>query len=416
MVERYNHYSENLVKYIIYFLPIFIIIGNASINFILAIITLIYFVKCILAKEILYNNFKEYKYFIFFYLYLFLNSFFSENIILSLNRTIPFLKFFIFVLFTKHLLETKKIKIKVLSYIWLTILIILGLDILYQSFFGYNIIGYKSPMLNRNSSFFFDELVAGGFLIGFIFLIIGFQLKKLESNNFVHFIIIFFLFVIFFTGERASFIKYILVIFVCYLFVLGKLSNFRKLIVSLLIVISSIIFINTSSFKDRYLGSISYSPERDLGILNNYFRSQYGSHALSSFYILRDNLFFGVGNKNFRIACLNHKNKVIDYQKKIDPNARVYLDGCSTHPHQIYFEFLSEHGIIGTFFILFILWKIILNKLFSKNCSKINLLALFYIIITFIPILPSGSFFTTFNAFLFWLNYTFYITTFKKEI
>src|SRR5210317_1202647 len=112
MIDRYNYYSENLIKYIIYFLPIFVIIGNASINLILAIISFVYLVNCILAKKILYSNFFEFKYFVLFYFYLIFNSLLSENIILSLTRTIPFLKFFIFVIFLKYFFETKKIKIK----------------------------------------------------------------------------------------------------------------------------------------------------------------------------------------------------------------------------------------------------------------------------------------------------------------
>ena len=47
----------------------------------------------------------------------------------------------------------------------------------------------------------------------------------------------------------------------------------------------------------------------------------------------------GVGNKNYRIETRTNHLKIKNYIP-------------DTHPHQIYFEFLSEHGIIGTIILL----------------------------------------------------------------
>ena len=64
---------------------------------------------------------------------------------------------------------------------------------------------------------------------------------------------------------------------------------------------------------------------------------------LSAYKVFKNYPVFGVGNKNYRVeTCSN--------EKKLN-----YI--CTTHPHQIYFEFLSEHGLLGSailFFILFI--------------------------------------------------------------
>ena len=98
---------------------------------------------------------------------------------------------------------------------------------------------------------------------------------------------------------------------------------------------------------------------------------------------------FGSGPKMFRIKCKNYKNQ--------------YFHGCSTHPHNTYFQLLSETGIIGTltviilfFIILYQYVKIFFSILFNKINNKIVFTKFFLIIsflISLMPIIPSGNFF-----------------------
>ena len=46
-----------------------------------------------------------------------------------------------------------------------------------------------------------------------------------------------------------------------------------------------------------------------------------------------------------------------------------------------------------------------LGKKFYKNNNQYVLTTLLYFIFSLMPILPSGSFFTTFAATIFWINY-----------
>ena len=77
---------------------------------------------------------------------------------------------------------------------------------------------------------------------------------------------------------------------------------------------------------------------------------------------------------------------------------------CSTHPHQLYFEFLAEHGIVGTVILIFILSSLMLSKikiiLSSKNYLQLGCLT--FLLTSFIPLLPSGAFLCRlqFNYFL----------------
>ena len=86
------------------------------------------------------------------------------------------------------------------------------------------------------------------------------------------------------------------------------------------------------------------------------------------------------------------------------------------HPHQIYIEFLAEHGLFGFILLLSILFYLIFKNLkiilMSKNMLQIG--AFSYLLINFIPLLPSGSFFSDFNSTLFWLNFSILYASNKK--
>ena len=81
---------------------------------------------------------------------------------------------------------------------------------------------------------------------------------------------------------------------------------------------------------------------------------------------------------------------------------------CLTHPHQIYIEMLSEHGIIGTAIILliifYLMFRIIRKIIDSKNFIQVGCFA--YLLINFVPLLPSGAFFNNFNLTLFMINFS----------
>ena len=72
----------------------------------------------------------------------------------------------------------------------------------------------------------------------------------------------------------------------------------------------------------------------------------------------------------------------------------------------MYFELLSEHGIFGSIIILYLIYKLILfNFLFRfKELNYIQIGSGIYIILIFLPLLPSGSFFSDYSITLFALN------------
>ena len=96
-------------------------------------------------------------------------------------------------------------------------------------------------------------------------------------------------------------------------------------------------------------------PIKEKGLIETYKGSQQAAHYNAAVEIFKSNLLFGIGNKNFRIECKN--------EKYFNPSYARTEERCATHPHQIYFEFLSEHGIIGTVAILTIIFYSIYKSL-----------------------------------------------------
>ena len=109
--------------------------------------------------------------------------------------------------------------------------------------------------------------------------------------------------------------------------------------------------------------------------------------------MFKDHPFCGVGNKNYRVVTSKYENIKDDYE-------------YSTHPHQIYFELLSEHGAVGTVILLSLIFSMMFKnlKIIILSRNSIQLGCFIYLIINFLPVLPSGSFFGDFNSTFFWLN------------
>ena len=141
------------------------------------------------------------------------------------------------------------------------------------------------------------------------------------------------------TGERSNGLKALigLLIFISFIDYV-KLKN--RLFVFLGIIAIFILLVNFSDYVkyryiDQFYSKIKTQDDRE-NFLNN---SLYIKLYKSGFYVFKNNPWFGVGNKNYRVETC-HTNKI---QKE-------YY--CLTHPHQVYIEMLSEHGIIGTIIIM----------------------------------------------------------------
>ena len=70
------------------------------------------------------------------------------------------------------------------------------------------------------------------------------------------------------------------------------------------------------------------------------------------------------------------------------------------------FEILSELGLVGYILILSNILILIINNLKTKK-NNYTKGAILFILASILPFLPSGSFFTSYGALIFFINYSF---------
>jgi hypothetical protein len=148
-----------------------------------------------------------------------------------------------------------------------------------------------------------------------------------------------------------------------------------------------------------------------------------------------------------RFLVLNNKNETVLYKlqnisqgsmfkyfldntaQQVDKNQKIYSyyehpNGCNTHPHNIYLQFLAELGVVGfiLFSIIFIysLSRVIIlsKKKMTKQLTKIensSILTLLSVVISMIPFFPSGSYFNNWLLIISYLPIGFYLYLIKDK-
>ena len=327
--------------------------------------------------------------------YLIFNSFTSIEFSNSFFRNFGFVRFVIFfAAFNYFFLKFENFN-KILI-VWSVVLTLVVLDIYYESINGKNIIGFGEG--DRIYSFF-NKPIAASYVLAFYFLITGFLIEFFGKKNNTKYIIVAFSIIclasIFLTGERSNTIKAILAFIIFFSFI-DNFSFKEKFISSILItLIFFVIFINSEFLKMRYVGQL-LNKINSKGIINYYYGSNYINLYRSGIEVFKKYPYFGTGNKNYGFETCWDKETY---------NPKYW---CNSHPHQIYFEFLAEHGIIGSIIILFIFFKIFFDLLRQINIAKnkIQFASFIYILIVFMPILPGGAFFGDYLLTLFFINFS----------
>ena len=413
-------------------LPFSIIIGNASININILLIDILFLTYCLKFNEWKWVKRDVFLYLIIFYIFLVLNSFYSYFILFenqknffwnddSIVRSFLFIKYILLVFAFSILLTDDKI-LRLIHKSWLIILTIIILDVFFEKLLGRNILGYVSPDSSRIVSFFKDELIVGALIFCFGYTSTTFFIENNKKNKSILPIILIFLLVpisIFITGERSNFIKS-LFLFLIIIFFLKKNKhnlNYKILLVPVFFIISCfLIFSHTTLNKyteiyKRFL--VQSDVQKEIGeestIWNNSRNIKYFSHYDAAIKIFQNYPILGVGNKNFRKECFKEEYF----------NERILFSNtrCTTHPHQIHFEILSEHGFLGYFMVIaFIMWFIFKNlRIFMRNRNIYHLSNTTYLLIFFTPLLPGAGIFSTLNGTLFWVIFSLVYLDYEKK-
>jgi O-antigen ligase len=287
-----------------------------------------------------------------------------------------------------------------------------GFDICYEYINKKNIIGFQSIDPTRIASFLGKELKIGHFILGFLFISIGYYFEKFKKKSIYYkiagYILLFFLILaLILTGERSNTIKGVICLFLFIIFSKEKIIKYKKTIIAFLISLLCLTYSISDRLKYRF--NVYYQPVKEIGLMNTIKLIKHGAHYHTAIEIFKSYPFFGVGNKNFREECSN--------EKYYDSSYAYAAERCSTHPHQIYLELLSEHGIVGFATILSIIFYILYKsfRIYLRELNLIHLGSIVFVVSTFIPIIPSGSFFTSWGAAIFWINFAIMISYNNKE-
>ena len=403
--------------FLLSFLPISLILGNFAINLNIYLISLFLLYHCYKTKN--WNWIKDdiFKLLIIFYFYLIINSavFYyldatKYNSSDGLFRSLTFIKF-VFLAYAFKLLVTEKNILDNIFKFWCLSISIVVFDVFFENIFGYNILGYSSVDHTRVVSFFRDETVVGALILCFGYVITTYFLNQnlnLKSKIFFNIFLFIVPLSILITGERSNFIKGSIIFFLILLFINKTkiLIKKKQFIIGCIFILLSTIFLNQNFFyKQTETLKRIIKVKNSEKFIDRFKNIHYIFHYNIAFEIFKDFPISGVGNKNFRLVSCNDRKYI---NKAFDFNDQKSYAGCSTHPHQIHFELLAEHGLIGYFFFFYIVFVFLKKNLalFSSSNNIFVFTPAIYLLIYLIPLLPSGSLFSTFNGSMFWIIFS----------
>ena len=478
-----GNYIFNLDRLLIIILPFAFVAGSFFPDLFCVFIGFTFFLYCLKKKD--FSEYKNYiiYFFLIIYIYININSFFSFNKEISFETSLTYIRLILFISAISFFFKKDKDLKYYIFYSFCFCLLLLFIDSLFQFFSGFNLLGFPLHG-SRVSSFFGRKLILGSFvsrLLPFIFaLIILLKIKKKELVILLILLITGLLVIM--SNERLSFIYYCL--FVAYYFFI----NFNKKIIFKFIIIASLFSILIYTFKpstfERFFIHTYNQYKQTNSILSLSYRHK--THFQTAYKMFSDHKLLGHGLKSFRYLCedprysvkdnifldsayyaeadglfnLNYffknnegsyyititKDDVIVSEVKasiyihnlityIDSGKYVYkgqklfsapeyVNGCNTHPHNIYLQFLSELGLLGFIlffmFFIYVLWKLISFsfKNLNKNLTEVEkskVFILFGLFLSMIPILPSGNYFNNWLLIITYLPIGFYLSLIKNN-
>ena len=309
---------------------------------------------------------------------------------------------------------------------------IIFFDVLFQFFYGNNILGFELPY-DRVSSFFGSKLILGSFLFSvfpiFLWLIFFY---KYEIEKIRIFLIIFFslyLICVYLSGERTSIFltalyfislifflpiirKYLILsilflflfIFLTSIFNVGKANTFNRVFVKTFNQFTDQLY---TEEKKGYTQEQLIESRKNIHKHIKIFSNDHNGHFILAYDLFKKKPLFGSGPEGFRYHCRN-----IEFDSEIGI--------CSTHPHNFFFQLLSETGLLGIFFYISILIFIFVKffdaykrdiDLYKKNCFLVISL---YIFFKLFPLIPNGNFFNNWISISIYYFIGFYFYTYKK--
>lgn len=318
----------------------------------------------------------------------------------SLN--IDFLSFlrFVIIFLSISIFLIKKDRFFSLKYYPLIFLnLILFFDTFFQYIFGFNLVGFDKYQSDRLTSFFNDEPIIGSFLMKISLPIIFYLIHNKFKNSYTFSFILISIFCVMISGERMPFLQLCFGILLIFLIKFGL--NFKKITSFIAIfLLGSFVLLNLPNVKERYISTFQgfLSLYQDIKSENQIVHQiskngvyDYYLNFQSGIQLWKKNYFFGNGYRYYNSNC----NTALSDEFNV---------GCSTHPHNIYIEILSDHGVLGL--ALFLLFIIFCSYDYFKNLRDSSSVG-FYItlLVISVPFVTSQSIFSSFYGSIYFLSF-----------
>jgi O-antigen ligase len=382
-------------------IPFFLITGPFLSDLSISLIGLIFLIYCFKKKNFSYFKNKYFFFFLIFWFYLLFNSLINNFNLDSFKISFFYIRYGIFVIAVVALLNFNHKFLKYFFYIIFICFAVLILHGFYQYFFEEN-----GP---RVSSFFGNEKILGSYLIRLLPIFLGLSIFILKKKIFTSLFALVFILsevLIFLSGDRTAFFYLNLSAFFV-LFLSQRLVKIRLLIlISSFLLIVIISFINPTAkirLVDHTLDQMNLlNKKKDEPYF--IFSAEHTNHYTTAYKMFLDNKVLGVGVKNFRNFCSDEKY----YKNK---------SSCSTHPHNTYIQILAETGIIGSLFLIIVLFyfcKYVFKHLFLRFNGKyfftdFQICILSGVAIYLWPFIPTGNVFNNWLNIIMILNFPFLI-------
>jgi len=355
---------------------------------------------------------------IFFFLTALISSLLNINILGSFLfiKSILDFRFVILFILIRKIIEYKLVKLKIFFLVSLLCALFLSIDIFFQHINDKDLFG-NAPFDGRFNGTFGHEAIAGGYIqkkflfaLSVIFLL---KIKNLNRFFLLNFVTIILGLGVLLSFDRMPFLIFLFII-ILIIIILRKYRVIFSLNLIFLLAVFITLFYGYEKLQNRYS---SLYDEFDIKKIKNFSNINiinqikslnvqeenkkefigYFKIYKSVFYLWSENPIIGSGTRSFQKVCLN---------KQLNANNFA----CSTHPHNIYLEILSNQGLLGfVTFILFVITLLInfykkITSEISKNKNIINILFLIILISELWPLRSYGSIFQTVNGSIFWFT------------
>jgi O-antigen ligase len=318
---------------------------------------------------------------------------FGLNAANSFERAAPFGRFVLFAAALQHWLLTDRIMQRRLLMIVGAVVGFVAIDTLVQFWLGRDLVG-NEPWAPFRLNGPFDRNVPGTFLTKTSLPLVGLcfawaLLRGRPSILLAMAVAVVLCMTIALTGERMALLTFGLGLLL-FLIALPRLRWAMAAVGLLCVTLLSGTIATNAAIGERLI-------DHTIKDVDNFFADRYGIIVIKGLSVWQSSPWIGVGLKNFRLDCSTGTYK---------PRGPVE-EWCFMHPHNTYMEWLVETGAIGLagFLLLIVLWgRETLAGLQPRAPDfPLKIGAVIALVMFLWPFMSGMSFFTNWNAVLFWL-------------